>query len=1019
MRLAAVLVPLFALLSISASPQAIAQQPSPASGATVHGMVTDPDDALVPGATVTLTPATGKPQIVKSGSDGTYAARGLPAGTYVMTVTAPGFGVFVKEGIKVAANTNLAIDSKLVIAEESQQMTVTTNSAQLSVDPDSNASATVITGAALDALSDDPDELQTELTALAGPSMGPNGGQIYIDGFTGGQLPPKASIMAIRINQNPFSAQYDQLGFGRIEILTRPGADKFHGSAGLQFGDKVLNTSTPFLGTANSQPNYYTIFSTGNLTGPIRQGMSFNVSGSYRDIKNNNLINPSGFYASSATSTTLCAPGNLSCSSQAFPTTARALSNPQTRWDISPRVDVALGQKNTLTTRVSYTHQSSSLVPSVASQLLTTGSNSNSSDVTLQVSDTQLLGSRIVNESRFEYEHTASSSTPLSTSPFINVQGILSAGGSSAGTTSVPGDHIEAQNYTSVQLAKNFIRFGGRLRSSGESAYSNGGTNGSFTYSYLLDPCVDPTVTNKPSNCVAGLPSTAAPCAATNYTGGTAAQPSSYQCGVVSQFSLTNIVNSTIQARETDVGFYAEDDWKALSNLTISYGLRLEAQNVINSTRDFGPRTSIAYGIPTKSGKTTTVVRAGFGIFYNRFQLNSIASQITNNGKNTQDLTYSSPGSACQPLFNGTAFTGYSPSCTTASATAARTTIQLNDAGLRSPYIMQSALTVEQQLGKLGSISVSYLNGRGEHQFLTRDLPSGSTIDAVNQSGGVFRQNQITTNVNIRSPKGITLFGFYSANWADSNISNITNPYNSRTDYGRAAFAVRSRVVLGGNIPLPYKITASPLLFAQSGSPYNVTTGVPDPTTLQFTDRPAFATGSSTANCYSAASFGGATGTTGEIPVNYCTGPASASVNLRLARTFGFGPKSDAAIAAAARAQAQGGPGGPGGPGGFGGGPGGPGGGGGGGGRPGGGGGPGGGGPGGGGPGGGGGGTSDRRYSITIGAQASNLFNEVPYGPEVSTLTSPLFGKSTTLQAGPGASANAVRRIMLQANFNF
>jgi hypothetical protein len=651
--------------------------------------------------------------------------------------------------------------------------------------------------------------------------------------------------------------------------------------------------------------------------------------------------------------------------------------------------------------------------------LLTTGSNSNSSEIELQMSDTQLLGSKVVNESRFEYQHTTSGSTPLSTSPFISVQGILSAGGSSAGTTSTPGDHIEAQNYTSVQLAKNFIRFGGRLRTSGESPYSNGGTNGSFTYSYLLDPCVDPTITDKPANCVSGLPSTAKPCAATNYTGGTAAEPSSYQCGVVSQFSLTNITNPTINARETDVGFYAEDDWKALSNLTVSYGLRLEAQNVINSSRDFAPRTSIAYGIPNKSGKTTTVVRAGFGIFYNRFQLNSIASQITNNGFNTQDYVYSSPAAGCQPSFNGTAFTGYSASCTTAGATQKKTTIQQNDPGLRSPYIIQSALTLEQQIGKYGSVSVSYLNGRGEHQFLQRYIPSGSSIDAINQSGGVFRQNQLNTNVNIRTPKGITIFGFYSANWANSNISNITNPYNPAVDYGRAAFAVRNRVVLGGNIPLPFKITASPLLFAQSGSPYNVTAGVQDPTTLQYTDRPTFLAGATSANCYSAASFGGATGTTGEIPVNYCTGPASASFNLRLARTFGFGPKSDAAIAAAARAQAQGGPGGPGGPGGFGGGAGGPGGGGGGGGRPGGGGGPGGGGPGGGGPGGGGGGSSDRRYSITVGAQASNLFNEVPYGPETSTLTSPLFGKSTTLQAGPGASANAVRRIMLQANFNF
>ncbi len=87
----------------------------------------------------------------------------------------------------------------------------------------------MLTGKDLDALSDDPDELSNELTALAGPAAGPSGGQIYIDGFTGGQLPPKSAIRAIIINQNPFSAQYDTPGYGRIEILTKPGTDKLHG----------------------------------------------------------------------------------------------------------------------------------------------------------------------------------------------------------------------------------------------------------------------------------------------------------------------------------------------------------------------------------------------------------------------------------------------------------------------------------------------------------------------------------------------------------------------------------------------------------------------------------------------------------------------------------------------------------------------------------------------------------------------------------------------------------------------
>ncbi len=118
----------------------------------------------------------------------------------------------------------------MAIEAAQQQVVVTDEGAPtVSTEAGANASAIVLKGTDLDALSDDPDELSNELTALAGPSAGPNGGQIYIDGFTGGQLPPKSAIREIRINQNPFSAEFDRIGYGRIEILTKPGTDTLHG----------------------------------------------------------------------------------------------------------------------------------------------------------------------------------------------------------------------------------------------------------------------------------------------------------------------------------------------------------------------------------------------------------------------------------------------------------------------------------------------------------------------------------------------------------------------------------------------------------------------------------------------------------------------------------------------------------------------------------------------------------------------------------------------------------------------
>ena len=125
--------------------------------------------------------------------------------------------------MKVTAGQVQQFDIALSIAVEKQNVEVQEETPTVDVSPQNSAGTLVLKGKDLDALSDDPDELSSELQALAGPSAGPNGGQIYVDGFTAGELPPKSAIREIRINQNPFSAEYDKLGYGRIEIFTKPG----------------------------------------------------------------------------------------------------------------------------------------------------------------------------------------------------------------------------------------------------------------------------------------------------------------------------------------------------------------------------------------------------------------------------------------------------------------------------------------------------------------------------------------------------------------------------------------------------------------------------------------------------------------------------------------------------------------------------------------------------------------------------------------------------------------------------
>jgi len=978
----------------------LAMSAQTATTGIVRGTVQDPDTAIIPGAAITLLPVTGAPIPVTSGSDGTYRVV-APAGTYTMTVSMPGFATLNKTGVKVIAGQTVTVDAKLIVGEQTQIVNVTSDIATVGVDADSNASSTVIKGKDLDALSDDPDELQSELSALAGPAAGPNGGQIYVDGFTGGQLPPKSSIREIRINQNPFSAEYDRLGYGRIEVFTKPGTDKFHGSVSTQGNTGGLNTSNPFLGSVNDQPGYYTFFLMGNVTGPITKTSSFSLGGNRRSINNNAIINPTAFYAANATSTTLCNPGDRTCNSFPFPASARAILQPQVRSEISPRLDFALGAKNVLTVRYQYEGGSNTNGGIGTNTLPTAAYNSDNAEHTIQISDTQTISSKVVNETRFEYQRESSNQTALSTAPSLSVQGFFNGGGSSGQKFSSVSSHIEFQNYTSVALEKHFLRFGGRLRSTGEDLTSTSGSNGSFTYSYLLDPCTDPSVTNKPAGC-----STAAnvvPCDPRNLTANNGNYFASYQCGYPSQFRKTTINGSgTVHDRTTDVGIYAEDDWKLKPNLTFSYGIRYETQNRIHSNRDFAPRISIAYGVPRADGKPPiTVLRGGFGLFYDRFGLGDLLTlqQFSPLSPSQTQTTVLNPGIGCGPTTIGACGTG----------TTGKITTYRQAGNLRSSYTMQGAVGVDQQIGRLGTISVNYLLSRGNHEFFTRLTQDSAAYNYEFNSGGVFNQQQVFVNANIRT-KSVTMFGFYALGFANSNTSGsgfIPTSTNPRVDYGRAAFDTRSFAVMGANYTAPFKITASPFLIARSGSPYNITTGTDVNNDSVFNDRPAFASGTA-ANCTTASTFTTpAPGTSyTEIPINYCTGPANFSFNLRIGRAFGFGPKTNSAAVAGGR---NGG----GGPGGGGGGRGGPGG--------------GGGGrggmmpgmAGGGGPMGGGGASTGRRFSLNLGAQAQNLFNVVPYSAPVGTLSNPRFGTFTSIQGRPFSSGTAVRSITLQATLNF
>jgi hypothetical protein len=986
----------FCLASILAGPL-LAQT----SSGTLRCQVNDPSGGVVTQATVLVTSATGEMQAVQGNRDGIYEFKGLAPGKYTVKAIAKGFAFYERQGVEISAGEVQKLSITLQIEEEVQKITVSGEAPTVSVNPENNASSLVISGKELESLSDDPDELQSELEALAGPSAGPNGGQIYIDGFTGGQLPPKSSILEIRVNQNPFSAEYDKLGYGRIEITTKPGQDKYHGQGFVSGNTVSFNTRNPF---AMEEPGYHSEFYNGNVGGPINKKASFFFSIFRRDLDDANVVSA---YVLSPDLT------------QQVPY-SQAVLNPHMRMNLGPRVDYQPGSKNVLTARYQYWENTDTDNGIGQFSLPSQAYNANGSEHTIQVGDTQVISDRTVNQARFQYLHDSSYSAPVNLSlsgtsnligsPIgclllaqpcqISAAGAFTGGGSATGVQTDTEDHYEFQNYTSITLGKNFVRFGGRVRDNEQSTSSTGSFNGSFAFPSLTAY----QITRQ------GV-----------QAGWTDAQIRAAGGGAT-LFSINRGIPSA-SINYADLGLYGEDDWRARPNMTLSLGLRFETQTGIRDHADLAPRVGLAWGLG--GGKSPkTVLRAGFGIFYDRFSQGSLLFSERMNGCVQQSFTVVNPD-FFPNLPNDIPALGAAPGCQPGS------NIDPLDPKLRTPYTIQAGAGLERQLSKNATVSVTYLNSHGVHQIMTRDInaplpgtyPYGDpsvgvrpyenygNVTAVGQiyqfeSAGIFNQNQVITNFNLRMGSKLMLFGFYTLGYASGNTSSPMNPYDVAEDYGRAAFDVRHRVFLGGNWNLPRGFAVSPFVVANSGAPFNITVDQQDLYgTANFNDRPALASPGASGNNVVVTRWGTFNTTPGPgqavIAPNYGTGPGQFSANLRLSKTFGFGKKPESSSSFR-------GPGG--GPGGMGGGRGGPG--------------PGLGGRGlGGGAGMGGffgpGSATNARYSLTFSVNARNVFNNVNLSTPCGTLNTTFFGRSNSLIGGFFSSAAANRRIDLQAMFNF
>ncbi len=977
-----------------------------AQTATLRGQVFDQTGSIVPQASIILTDSRGKTTTALSSNEGSYTFSGLAPGKYKVQASAPNMA---QEPISIELKPGAVTQRlELKVMAAQQELTVQENPGPvLSTDSSANASSLVLSGKDLDSLADDPENMSADLQALAGPAAGPDGSAMYIDGFSGGQLPPKDAIREIRVNQNPFSPEYDKLGYGRVDILTKPGTGQFHGGGYFNFGDSVWNSRNPY--AAKKAPFLLREYGA-TLGGPLRleNPTSFFVAVDGAAIDDGAIINGSILAANTFT---IVEPYT------------EVFTIPQQRTRVNPRIDYQLTPNDTISLRYEIADADIRHSGVGGFNLDTTGVHNHGTDQTVQFSNVLTLGANALNETRLQYYRANISNVSENSAAQLDVMNAFIGGGAQVGSSSNTLDSWEFQNYATIARGKHTVQFGARVRAATIDNRSPINFGGTFTFAGRTAPELNSN--NQPVLGASGQPvlTTISSIEAYRRTllfqnaGLSAAQVRALGGGA-SQFTMT-AGNPTLSVNQEDVGLFMGETWRARPNLTIDAGLRYEWQTNLHDKGDFAPRLGLAWAPAFKSGVSPrTILRAGFGLFYQRFDIVNVLTAERYNGSRQQSLVVGNPE--------------FFPSIPPASALgASQQTIEQLSPTLSAPYLMETAVGVERQLPAQTTLALTYVNTRGYRQFLTNDAnaPLPGTYDPqvpgsgtyplgvpnpvfLVESSGIYNQNELIANVNSKVGHAVSLFASYLYNHAMSNTdyssppqntdfnpaiaiqglgvgSFPANPWNLTGEYGSASTDIHHQVNVGGTIEVKGGLRLSPLFVADSGAPFNITVGQDLYGTTRFNGRPGIATDPSRPGLVQT-KYGlldpNPTANEVILPRNYGRGTGIFMLNLRVSEVFSFGPAAEGSVSAGGRRQDTGLFGASQGQGVV---------------------------------------KTGRRFSLAVGLVGRNLLNHNNPGPFIGDVTSSLFGQANQPYGvgslgGTGFSESANnRRLELQTRFTF
>jgi hypothetical protein len=393
-----------ALVALSAiTAPALAQVPRDTA---VRVVVVDQTGGIIVNAAVRLQPIDpAGAEIARTTNDqGEATFGGLAPGRYAVRAEFPGFEPKEIDDVRVRQGTSTRRDMKLNLAKVAEDVVVGQDPRDRALDPRGNAFGNLLTRAQIEALPDDPDEMEAALKEMAGP-----GATIRVDGFRGGKLPPKSQIQSIRFRRDLFAAENHGGGMVFVDIHTRPGGGPIRGSADFTFRDESLNARNAFAPSRAAEQ---------------QQNGAFTLSGSLLKDRTGFTITTNGVNAYDSKTLNAITPQRA---------VSDSVRRPTDRTNFSARVDHALTKSAALRASYQRTAGTNENLGVGDFDLPTRGYTRETSEDVFRVSVSGPVKRNFYNETRFQARHQTSVSTSLSEAPALLVLDAFNAGGAQVG----------------------------------------------------------------------------------------------------------------------------------------------------------------------------------------------------------------------------------------------------------------------------------------------------------------------------------------------------------------------------------------------------------------------------------------------------------------------------------------------------------------------------------------------------------------------------------------------------------